>query len=55
MKKKLALCGLCAAKLATAYNLRKIGDVDGKTTCAECGKRYSATYEVTKKEGHENA
>ncbi len=48
MKKKLNLCGVCAAKLGTAYNLRKISDVDAKTTCAECGRRCGATYEVTK-------
>ncbi len=53
MKKKLDLCGVCAAKLGTAYNLRKIaGGVDNKITCAECGRRrYGGTFDVTKKAG----
>ena len=44
----LDLCGVCAAKLATAYAIRKVaGGVDNKITCAECGRRrYGGTYEM---------
>ncbi len=51
--KTLDLCGVCAAKLATAYAIRKVaGGVDNKITCAECGRRrYGGTYDVTKKGG----
>ncbi len=49
--KTLDLCGVCAAKLATAYAIRKVaGGVDRKVTCAECGRRrYGGTYEVVLK------
>ena len=49
--KTLDLCGVCAAKLATAYAIRKVaGRVDNKITCAECGRRrYGGTYEVSRK------
>lgn len=53
--KQRDLCGACAAKLGTAYSVRKIaGGVDHKVTCAECGRRrYGGTYEIApkKKEG----
>ena len=52
--KQLDLCGVCAAKLGTAYSVRKIaGGVGHKVTCAECGRRrYGGTYEVgSKKRG----
>lgn len=57
MKKTLDLCGVCAAKLGTAYNLRKVaGGVDNKITCAHCRQpRYGGTFEVTKKGGNGNA
>ncbi len=49
--KQMTLCGACAAKLGTAYSVRKIaGGVDHKVTCAHCGcRRYGGTYEVAKK------
>ncbi len=57
MKKTLNLCGVCAAKLGTAYTLRKVAsDVNQKIICAHCGKpRYGATFEVTKKGGSADA
>ena len=53
MPKIRDLCGACAAKLSTAYTVRKVcGGVDNKITCAECSRRrYGATYEIVKKEG----
>ncbi len=54
--KTLDLCLPCAAKLGVAYTLRKVaGGVDNKITCAECGWRYGAAYEVAKKERNTNA
>lgn len=52
--KKLDLCVPCAAKLGTAYTVRKVaGGVDKKITCAECGRRrYGGTYEVSKEAKH---
>lgn len=47
------LCGACAAKLAEAYELRKVEQpADNKITCAHCRKRrYGAKYELmTRKE-----
>lgn len=55
--KTVDLCGACAAKLGTAYSVRKIaGGVDHKVTCAECGRRrYGGTYEVApKKKGEQH-
>ncbi len=51
MKKKVDLCGPCAAVLGEGFILTRIaGGVDNKITCAHCGKRrYGATYEMTPK------
>ena len=46
--KTLDLCGACAAKLGTAFTVRKIaGGIDHKVTSAECKRRrYGGTYQV---------
>lgn len=51
MKRKVDLCVPCAAKLETAYTVRKIASgVDLKVKCAECGRqRYGGTYELSGK------
>ena len=48
-KRKICLCGACAAKLSAAYEVRKVvGGVGEKVLCMECRRRrYGGTYEVT--------
>lgn len=50
-EKAMELCGLCEAKLAEGYSLKRIaGGINNKITCANCGRRrYGGTFSVKKK------
>lgn len=48
MKRKMDLCGRCAATLGNTYRVHKAsGGVDNKVTCESCHRRrFGGTYEV---------